>query len=316
MTSRFTLPSLVTQPTHNRASAQKGRARVRIVSTIIAAVAVSSTLAACGGGAGGGTAIPKQSNPFLEAPTAPMMFSVRIPANAATSSNARRPSYVSSNTNSVSFTITSWNGNAETASPVIVSLSGANCTGSGSSKVCTVTSSAPIGSDVWKVATYASGNGTGTALSENSASGTITAAGPNNLSVTLNPVVASLAFSPVNASCLDGTPCNGSVIIQALDASGAVIIGPGSYLTPALAPDTISESCGSPHLTLTRADGQGPNNTFSDPTQNNVAKAYYDGTSLGASGGTLTCSVSDSGGASATFTLTTSSTGSASWTLN
>ncbi len=296
-----------------------------MISTISRAIVVAAalSLAACGGGAGG-TAVPARptAQPF-QAPTpvprqfASLTLTVHPSTATTTASDRRSPKYVSINTQSVSFQLVSWNGNAEASAPVVVvGLTGANCTGVGAAKTCTVTSTAPVGTDIFQVTTYSSSDGSGQALSQNNASGTVTGPGPNNLSVSLNAVVNSLGFVPNNATCLDGSPCSGAVTLNAYDPSGALIVGNGLLLTPALAGDSVTSPCAA-HLSLTTAAG----GTLYPPFANiagltAIGKANYDGTSLGVSGGTLTCTATDTGGKTATFTFTTSSSASVNWTIN
>jgi len=285
---------------------------------IIASLALASTLAlaACGAGGGGGGSAPAV-NGFLAAPKANVSFSVRVPIGATTSSASRQAKYISAATQSVTFTLTQWNANPETVAPVVVALTGANCTGTGTAKVCTVTSSAPVGNDVWDVKTYSTAGGTGTPLSAAiSVNANITQPGPNNISTTLYGVVSSLNFSPASAACLDGTACSGAVTLTARDPSNATIIGPGNnLLTPALGFDSVRLTCQA-HLAAQSSSGAAVAQPYYAPAAIDLGKIAYDGVSLGASGGTLTCTAADSATATATFTLTTAATGSATWTLN
>lgn len=253
--------------------------------------------------------------------TAPMTFRVVVPSTSpAPAKQARRPQYISPATQSVSFTLTSYDSQAVTVAPVVVALTGSNC--SGSPKVCEATSSEPVGSDAFTVSTFASTDGSVRPLSTaTDVNASITAAGPNNVGVTLGGVVSQLAFSPAAASTVNGTASAGAVALNVEDASGDIIVGPGSYTQANGSPDTVALSC-QPHLTLETTGGATANTTIDTPQNgvggsNDLTQIAYDGTAIGgSSGGTLTCTASDAGGAlPATFSLTLSATGSVTWTV-
>jgi hypothetical protein len=250
---------------------------------------------------------------------APMKFSVVVPLRAGTSTGSKRPAYVSPSTQSVSFTLTDFNGNPRSSTPVVVDLSGGNCTGS--PVVCTATSSEPVGVDTFTVSLYDTTDGTGTPLSTNSSVvASVTQAGPNNLSVTLNGVVASIMFFPETYDAVNGTASAGAVGVYALDADSNIIIGPGDYVKADGSPDPITLACG-PHLTPQTAGGAAANATITGPgsdsaSPNNLGQVAYDGTAIGGTaGGTLTCTASDVAGSTDTFSLVTSATGSVTWIL-
>jgi hypothetical protein len=279
---------------------------------MIVAVVAALTLAACGSSG----VTPKGPAPMTYAP---MKFSVVIPLNTRTSTGDKRPAYVSPSTQSVSFALTDFNGNPQASTPVVVDLSGGNC--SGSPVVCTATSSEPVGVDTFKVSLYDTTDGTGTPLSTNASVVTsVTQAGPNNISVTLNGVVASIMFFPETYDAVNGTASAGAVGLYALDADSNIIIGPGDYVKADGTPDPLTLACG-PHLTPQTAGGAAANTTITGPdagsaSPNNLGQIRYDGTAIGgAAGGTLTCSASDTAGHADTFSLVTSASGSVTWVL-
>jgi len=253
------------------------------------------------------------------AQSATVTFAVRVPSSSATAANRIRPQYVSPNTQSVAFTLVSFDGTPSNTTTV-VALTGGNCTGSGTSKVCTISSTAPVGADVYSVATYTATNGTGTPLSIDPALNVNIVSGTNTVSVTLNGVVASLAFSPASANALDGTASAGSASINALDAYGDTIIGPGLYALANGSADPIAVTCQT-GLSLQNSGGGAATLPETGPgAAGNVAIIQYSGTSVGGtSGGTLTCTATDSTTPTpltSTFTLNLSSTGSVTWTIN
>ena len=270
------------------------------------AIALASILAAC---SNGGT-LPASQHGVWQ--TAPMTFRVVVPA-AQSQSQRRKPAYVSAATQSVAFALTSWNGTAQSPAPTtVVSLvPGTNCTGS--PLVCTVTSSEPIGSDSFTVSTFANTTGTGTPLSTNSVNYSV-ASGSNSISVTLNGVVNSLAFSPASVSCPSAsTACTTSAALEALDASGDVIVGSGSYVDASNNTDTISYTCQT-GLTAENSTGGTATTPFSSPTYNNMTQVVYaaNGTTAGSS---LTCSASDTLGHTATYTDSIAAAGTVNWTI-
>jgi hypothetical protein len=225
------------------------------------------------------------------------------------------PHFIGGSTQSVSFTLTAYNGSSVTPQTVTVALTTSDCTG-GPNWVCTATSTEPVGSDTFDVSTYASANGSGTPLSTNTVTATIASAG-SNVSVTLNPVVSQVAFSPTAATALDGTASSGSVVLNVEDAAGDILIGSAPYVTPTNAADPITLSCQS-HLSPINSQGANMASSITSPSSTYpLASVNYDGFDFGSGGGTQTCSAADTvQGLSATFTLTLSSSGSVTWSIN
>ncbi len=225
------------------------------------------------------------------------------------------PHFIGSSTQSVSFTLTSYDGSAVTPQTVVVALTTADCTG-GPAWVCTATSTEPVGSDTFTVSTFASTDGSGTPLSTNTITTTIASTG-SSVSVTLNPVVSQIAFAPSAATALDGTASSGSVALSVEDAAGDILIGTAPYVTPSNAADPITLSCQS-HLQPLNSQGANMVLTMTSPGSTfPLATVDYDGFDFGSSGGTQTCTASDTvQGLSGTFTLTLSSSGSVTWSIN
>ncbi len=285
----------------------------RILSILL--LALVATLAAC---ASNTHALPPGQ--FAQSATATVTFAVRVPSSSATSANRIRPQYVSAATQSVAFTLVSFDGGTASNTTTVVPLTGTNCTGSGTSKVCTVSSTAPVGTDVYSVATYSSTTGSGTPLSIDPTLNVNIVSGANAVSVTLNGVVASLAFSPLSANALDGTASSGSASINALDAFGDTIIGPGLYAMANGSADSIAVTCQTGLSAKNSGGGAATLPETGPSAAGNVASIAYDGTAVGAtSGGALTCTATDSTlpvALTATFTLNLSAAGSVTWTIN
>jgi hypothetical protein len=111
-----------------------------------------------------------------------------------------------------------------------------NCTTS-----CSATVNALVGSDTFAVNLYGGQNGTGSLLSTGSLTQTIVANTANAVSVRFNGVVASLQIaSPPVAT--PGTAGSVAIAVNALDAAGNIIIGPGAYVNASGALVTIALS--------------------------------------------------------------------------
>ncbi|HTX55826.1 MAG TPA: hypothetical protein VMD47_01860 [Candidatus Acidoferrales bacterium] len=189
-------------------------------------VLAAALVAGC---AGGGTTprttsaqpSPQASAPVQKAPqNVSVAFSIAIPTPPPASS--RRPAYVSSSTKSASIAVNS--GSAVTV----------NCT-----TTCSGTVNAPVGSDLFTVKLYDAIDGAGSLLSTGSLTQTIVAGQANSVDVTFNGVVASLQMS-VFPTVTPGTAGSVAVGINALDADGNAIIGPGSYVDANGNPVTIA----------------------------------------------------------------------------
>jgi hypothetical protein len=224
----------------------------------------ATTLSACGGG-GGGNAVPSimQNSHGSAAAT----FVLTIPA--ATQSSARSPKYVSPNTQSVTI-----------ASTTALSLpAGSPCSGSGSSVTCNTTGTssgctsagatltcsfnliAQVGSDQFTLTMFSGTNASGSTLSSGSVSSTVSASGPNNIAVTMNGVVDSVAIALANASPATGASATIPVTVTAKDPSGATIVGPGTYTAAITLTD--SDTSGATTLSTTSVSGPGAAVTLS-----------------------------------------------------
>lgn len=285
---------------------------------LVAVIALGLT--ACSGGGGGSAAPHPASTPGQFEQMATIVYGVVAPMPGSSSSSAtiRRPKYLSPNTGSVSFNLIEYNSTPVSQPPVVVNLT-TGCTPNtpvAGEETCTTTSTAPAGTDEFAVTTYQSTTGTGTPLSESDVTQAITVAGPNDISVTLNPVVATIAFNPTNSAVIDGSAASGPLVLSVKDASGATIVGAAPFVTTSGADDTITVACGT-HLTVEQSNGTAAATSITSAASNTIAKAAYDGTSLGASGGTVACTATDTSSTplTTTFTLTTSTSGAINWTL-
>jgi len=269
------------------------------------AIGFGALLAACSGGgssipaAGASAVAPGGSSPSKVTGTA--TFAIFIPAVSAM--KKARPDYVSPNTEYAGITLTQVSGSpVPSPTPLVVNLTpgSSNCSTSSNGTTCTLTGTYRVGSDAWTIALYGSGGVTSTPLSINSVSQTLVA-GQNTVKLTMNPVVASLIFAPSSGSCVfSDTTCTQPAVLEALDATNAVIVGPGNYVDASQSPVTINVAPAPSGVTLETSSGSAAATSATGPAQMNLAQIAYNGTG---SAGALTIKASDTNGESASYTL-------------
>jgi hypothetical protein len=185
-------------------------------------------LSGCGGGGGSTPNVVANSLPQTQQ-TASVTFTIVIPSASGTSASAKRgPLYVSSSTKSATVAVTPSGGSAGT--PAVIACTSSSCSG---------TISAPVGSDAFAVNLYDGTGGSGSLLSTGTLQQTIVANEANSVTVTFNGVVASLTISLNPTSIIPGTSGTATVTVNALDADGNIIVGPGVYADASGAPVTI-----------------------------------------------------------------------------
>ena len=201
--------------------------KMRLLSSL-AASAAALLLAACGGGGGGSSHVPA-STPVTSATTVPSgpmaQVTLRISTATIPASTQRAPKFVSPSTASATIAL---QGQPTPLATVNFMPGSANCNG----QQCTVTFSAPVGSDTFVVTTYDQPNGAGNALSTASVVATVVLNATNTVALTLNGVIAQVRVILGSSSVQAGTPAAIPVTVVASDAAGNVIIGPGNYSTP------------------------------------------------------------------------------------
>lgn len=216
-------------------------ARRTFVTASLASAALM--LAACGGHSS--SVIPGTSTGGKGAMA---NFVITIPPKSV-SSNSAKPHYISPNTQSATISVA-----GQTVTANLTATSAGCSTPAGGSLTCTVAVPAPAGSDTFTVTLFDAANGTGNQLSTGTVTATINAGATNNVPVTLNGVVASVAISLGNTAPYVGSAVSIPVTITAKDASGATIIGPGNY-SPAIA---LTDSDASGHTTLSTSSVTAP----------------------------------------------------------
>jgi streptogramin lyase len=206
--------------------------------SILAALGAALSLAACGGGGSSSTSstsvVPNVA--ASSAPSAPVLmqaFQVTLPTTTATTTAAvRRPKDLSPNTGSIAIVLQSVNGQSVSQSPMIAPLAAGapGCTTTNGVTTCTVNVPAKVGVDVFGVTTYQSTYGGGTPLAVTTIATTVSSNGATTVSLTLGGVPAKIAFSPSSLPLVnDGAIHRFPVTVQAIDASGATIVGAAPY---------------------------------------------------------------------------------------
>ncbi|MDQ2817897.1 MAG: hypothetical protein M3T49_06755, partial [Candidatus Eremiobacteraeota bacterium] len=193
--------------------------RMRFASSLtIAALALS----ACSGP----SAVMPLRTGQTTAPNSIARFTITVPSAVHALSVGRAPQYVSASTQSVSIAVDG------AANPTIANLSASSpgcATPAGAALNCKLSVVAPVGSDTFSVVTYDRANGSGKALSKAAISATITANHLNNIGLILNGIVASIQLALSNPAPRQGTALSIGLTVDAMDADGNVIIGPGIY---------------------------------------------------------------------------------------
>jgi hypothetical protein len=268
--------------------------------TPLAIAALAALLSACGGGGGGSSPIPANgsgSQPAQPAQkTGPANMTIYIPLPSQQNKHFR-PNYISAATQSM--TVGLVNGTTTTnLATVNLTQSSPNCMVPSSGGLqCTTTVQAPFGTDTFAVSTYSATNGGGSVLSTGEVQATLTAGGTTpTVQLSLNGVPASVSLALGTATLPVGTAGSTAVIVQALDASNNLIIGPGIFATPislAVSGDTYStlalsaNSVTSPGQVVTLSYNGGTNiGSTITPSASGLTSAT--GATFAGSGGSLT----------------------------
>jgi len=182
-----------------------------------AAVAVALVLAACGHGASSVAQGPGQTHGGLQR----VQFKITVPGpSPSPSPNHAKTRYVSGGTTAAGVTVTPQGGAPYPT--VYFSCTPASCTGS---------VDAPVGIDTFLVSLYGGNRiSPDTLLSTGTTVATIQGGVTNEVNVTFDPVVSSIALAVVPSTLPAGTPGTATVMVNATDATGNTIVGPGTYV--------------------------------------------------------------------------------------
>ncbi len=250
----------------------------------IALASLAMVLQSCGGGGGGSTpsAIPVKT----VATGASVVGTVSLSfANAAGASMVKRsPAFVSPAASTAALAV-----NGGSAQTYDVSATSTLCTTAGSTRTCALSFTAPIGQDSI-AATLMSGGATPAILGQGSNSVTVVAGTPFSVTIGVNPIVASLAFT-IGSTFTVGTAQSTSVAVTFVDPGGATITGSGNvpnFLVP------VTLTSGDPHVTLTPSTLTTPGQSFT---------VAYDGSATTPASVTITAKVGTTSLASAPLTV-------------
>uniref|UniRef100_E6Q5W0 Uncharacterized protein n=1 Tax=mine drainage metagenome TaxID=410659 RepID=E6Q5W0_9ZZZZ len=229
----------------------------------LAGLAIAVIVVSCGGGGGSsGSSLVPNAQPPGPAPIGSVKLQLNIPPKSA--ATGRAPAYVSPATQSVSVAIDGGSPTVQNLSP-----SSPNCSNSGPAYplLCTVTLSAGAGAHTVTIDTFDQPNAAGHSLSVNSISVTFVAGQSPNVPVVLAGVPASIAVYPAApANTMSLNPSVGliflaaqstqaPILVEALDADGNPIVGPGS---PTLQVSVTGASSGS-GIAASAVSGTNPN---------------------------------------------------------
>jgi hypothetical protein len=273
--------------------------------SIAALVAIGLT-SGCGGSPNtpDGSYVGSPGNP---GPPPLRLVDVKVSVTVASATRGAKSDYLSTDTQSLAIQLASVDGKGVTGvNPTIINTlpKGRDCKAAAHGIVCTATAKGSPGQDVFAATAYAGTGATGSVLSAGTVEATIGSGGgsfgiSNDLSLTLEGVIAALKLrvSPKNAK--RGTRTTAAITLDAYDAGGAEIVGPSDYFQPVL----LAIQGDTNHaFGLHDARGSGESLTITKPTSD--ITLTYDGDKQ-ASPITLAASVSgpSSIGASANFAL-------------
>ena len=207
----------------------------------------AAVAAACGGH--GDSALPRPGSapqPHASASaSASAVFKIKIPKEKK---HGIKPKYVSPSTKSMSI--------ASTGGPTTI----ANLTPSSpgcvqnTNLVCTVPVAVLPGTVTFTVSSFDQLNATGNLLSTATVTTTIVANQNNQVLITLNGVVASIDLVLAYPTPPEGTATTIPLTVNAMDADGNIIVGPGGYTGPI----TLSDSDTSGITTLSTSSVNDP----------------------------------------------------------
>jgi hypothetical protein len=210
---------------------------------LFVSLAFFALAAACAGG--GSTPVPRPGDPNGSGSSAKLdqsvKFTVVVPKSAGTSSHRRKTKstvYVSPNTESITIQIGAVDGVSvkQPPAPTVANVP-ANCIGSqGGCSVAVPDVVAAVGTDTFVVSTFAGTGGSGTLISQGvvalqvSAGGSAGTIGGTTLS--LGGFVQSIGLTVTPDYFIRGQQGNAQIVVEAKDATGAIIIGNTQFAVP------------------------------------------------------------------------------------
>lgn len=142
-----------------------------------------------------------------------MSLTITIPKTTSKSSvRSRGPQYIAPNSGSIKLTLLSVNGVTVTGSPtqgpfnLTLGPTNPSCSAGANGTVCTFQISAPIGTDIFVATTYASSDGSGTALGSGAVMLTARLNATNSANLSLTGPVASVQLLTSTTTLFNGNP--------------------------------------------------------------------------------------------------------------
>jgi hypothetical protein len=205
---------------------------------LVAAAAAASLLA--GSGCGGGAPSSSFASNAVTPQAAQGTLTVKIPTKTSLSSSVREPKYVSPDTASVSFEVSTSGGNSY-GPPQYVTIDLTNstvCPIVDGSYACSAHFTAPVGVVWLRIKAWSGAAGTGSVLSQAVVPNqTILANSSNDISVTLDGVASTLLLVLRPSTVAAGTASSFSAVVEGKDAAGNIIVVP---------PGNLADSDGNP----------------------------------------------------------------------
>jgi hypothetical protein len=233
--------------------------------TLICVVCTAAIVAGCGAAGHGSVGPLPRPQPSSTAHSGGnAVFVIKIPKAKSQKSGRMhfagqrsvRTQYVSQSTQSISIAA---NGGVPFIADLTPNSPGCVPPTQNTPLTCTISAPEPVGADTFSFTTYDQTGATGNALSSATVTATIVAGQANDVSVTLNGIVASISLSLVPANPPLGTPAEVGLTVDAMDADGNIITSPGSYVDASGNAVTITLSdSDSKHTTLSQATVASP----------------------------------------------------------
>ncbi len=208
-------------------------------------------------------------------------FTVEVPKSTGSASHRRHTKstvYISPNTQSVTIQIGAVNGLSlkQPPAPTVANVP-PKCIGSATGCAVAIANvPAAVGTDTFVVSTFAGQNGTGAlvsqgvvALTVSSSGGSGTIGGPT---LSLGGFVSQISLTVTPDYFIRGTQSNAQVIVEAKDATGAIIVGNTKFATPIALGATPS-----PQLQVTGLPYQNGVPVLTGPQGTGIVALHYNG---------------------------------------
>lgn len=157
-------------------------------------------------------------------------IAITIPSAATLSSRAHRQ-YISPSTKSTTIALVA-NGKTTQIAEADLTPTSSGCSATSAGTQCSVSFIAPTGSDTFLMTLYDQTGGKGNVLATANIAATLSAGAVTSVPVSLDgtPTAATVVLGASELPV--GTAGSTSVIVQATDADGNIIVGPGSFSSP------------------------------------------------------------------------------------